>query len=326
VIPAHATNPEHSNVGYKKIHFLAYNPGDIYSPSPPSNLTDSTLKPSISPVYSSSWQGSLSLEFARRADKTILSRERVQAPLKLQRPFYPEGEQVCHGVMLHTAGGVVGGDQLSIQVQLQPDTEALLTTAAATKIYRTNGLEAEQRTHIQVDAGACLEWLPQETIVFNGALYRQQLKVELAADAIWLGWDITRLGRSARGERFTEGEWRSRTEVWQAGKPIWIDPQRLRGESESMASLHGLAGYPVVGNFALIGLPISDQLLQKVRAVSLPDSAIPFAGVTRLQSGLLCRYRGDSSAAARRWFMQIWQVLRPEYLGRPSCIPRVWQL
>lgn len=285
------------------------------------NICDAKV---LSAPSSRSWQGHLALEFARRADKTILSRSQVQAPLKVQRPFYPEGETVCHSVMLHTAGGIVGGDQLSFRVQLGPDAQALVTTAAAAKVYRSNGLEAQQTTQIQVGTGACLEWLPQEAIVFDGALYRQHLKVELAAGAIWLGWDITRLGRTARNERFLSGEWRSRTEVWQEGNLIWIDPQYVQGGSEVLDSLHGLAGYPVIGSFTLIGQSIPDELLQKVRLIERPELAQ--VGVTRLTTGLLCRYRGASTAEARQWLIGIWQLLRQECLGRAYCVPRVWQL
>lgn len=270
-----------------------------------------------------SWQGNLSLEFERRFDKTILSRSQVQAPLKVQRPFYPEGELICHSVMLHTAGGIVGGDRLAFDVQLSPEAQALVTTAAATKVYRSNGLEAQQTTQIRVAAGACLEWLPQETIVFDGARYRQQLKVELAAGATWLGWDITRLGRSARGERFASGEWRSRTEVWQDNRLIWLDPQWLQGGSEMLESLHGLAGCSVIGSFAFVGQVISDELLEKLRGSSAAPAQ---TGTTRLPLGLLCRYRGDSTAEARRWFVAIWHLLRQECLARSNCIPRVWQL
>lgn len=268
------------------------------------------------------WQGRLALEFACRADKTILSRNWVQAPLKVQRPFYPEGNAVCHSVVLHTAGGIVGGDRLTTQIQLHPDAQVLITSAAATKVYRTNGFEAQQQTHLQLAAGACLEWLPQETIVFDGALYRQQLKIELAAGAVWLGWDITRLGRSARNERFLSGEWRSRTEVWQNNQLVWLDPQWIEGGSEMLTSLHGLAGQPVIGSFALIGREISAALFAEIRALVTSEQM----GCTRLPHGLLCRYRGDSTAAARQGFMAIWQLLRQECLGRPVCIPRVWQL
>lgn len=271
-----------------------------------------------------SWQGSLALEFERQADKTILRRSQVQAPLKVQRPFYPEGEAICHSVMLHTAGGIVGGDRLSFKVQLESNAQALLTTAAATKVYRSNGLEAQQSTRIQIASGACLEWLPQEAIVFDGARFRQQTKVELAAGATWLGWDIIRLGRSARGERFLSGEWRSRTEVWQAGRLIWIDPQFVQGGGEMLEHLHGLAGFPVIGSLVLIGQTISDQMLEKLRSIK-PINPLQ-QGITRLPAGMLCRYRGESTAEARHWFIAIWLLLRQEYLSRSSCVPRVWQL
>ena len=163
----------------------------------------------------------------------------VQAPLKVQRPFYPEGESICHSVVLHTAGGIVGGDRLDLRVHLQPHTQAVITSAAAAKVYRSNGREAQQTTHLQVSDSACLEWLPQETIVFDGANYQQQLRVDLAPNAMWLGWDITRLGRSARGEQFASGMWRSQTEVWQGDQLIWVDPQIIQGGSSVMSSLHG---------------------------------------------------------------------------------------
>lgn len=180
-------------------------------------------------TQSNQWHGSLNLVFAKVQKKTGLIYNWVQAPLKVQRPFYPEGAEVCHSVVLHTAGGIVGGDRLDLNFQLQQEAKALITTAAASKIYRSNGLQARQTIGMQVDADACLEWLPQETIVFNGAIYRQDLKVELAPKATWLGWEITRFGRSARGERFLQGEWRSNTEVWQQGIPLWIDRQWLPG-------------------------------------------------------------------------------------------------
>ncbi len=268
-------------------------------------------------MASQSWRGNLTLSYALQADKTIPSRVQVQAPLKVQRPFYPEGA-VCHSVMLHTAGGIVGGDRLTVGVELQPQANALMTTAAATKVYRSTGLESEQDVMLSLDSGACLEWLPQETIVFDGAIYRQRLRVDLAAGATWLGWEMTRLGRTARGERFESGTWRSRIEVWQAGRLIWVDPQWIAGGSAMLTSSQGLANCPVVGSMALVGAEVTPEILEKARL------ACPQLGMTRLQSGLLCRYRGDSTAAARVAFIAIWQLLRPLYLGRSVCLPRVW--
>jgi urease accessory protein len=269
------------------------------------------------------WHGKLNLVYADRQGATQLIYNHQQAPLKVQRPFYPEGEKVCHSVILHTAGGMVGGDRLSSNIHLQPQAQALITTAAASKIYRSNGLQARQTIQMQVDAGACLEWLPQETILFNDAIYRQDLRVELATGASWLGWEITRFGRSARGEKFLQGEWRSHTEIWQQGVPLWIDRQWLRGNEDIFHSPHGLAGKPIVGSLVWVGGAVSGEIVEKTRSLWNGEGE---AGVSRLQHGLLCRYRGYSTSEVRNWFIDVWQMLRVSFLNRGNCIPRVWQV
>ena len=321
------------------------------------NLND--LQPALRHSTPKNWQGQLQLEFSYRSNETspdetspdeispdeispdetsldeissgstssgetVLSRSHMQAPLKVQRSFYPEGREVCHTVMLHTAGGIVGSDRLALDIRLHPRSLVLITTASAAKVYRSSGAEAQQTTQIHLAAGSRLEWLPQESIVFDGAIYRQDLRVDLEANAIWTGWEITRLGRTARGEKFSTGEWRSRTEVWQQGRPLWIDPQYLIGGSEMLNSPHGLAGYPVIGSFACIGQVVAPEQVTEARSLFMAaDSQV---GVTRLMSGLLCRYRGHSTAEARHWFTQVWHLLRPVYGGRSGCVPRVWQI
>jgi urease accessory protein len=281
------------------------------------------------PIDQAGWQGHLQLEFSRRNDETILSRSLMQAPLKIQRPFYPEGKSVCHGVMLHTAGGIVGGDRLSSQICLHANAQVLLTTAAATKVYGSSQ-KSSQVIQIQVAENAGLEWLPQETIIFDGARYRQSVRVELELGATWLGWDITRLGRSARGERFLSGEWRSHLEVWQAGQLLWVDPQWLLGGSEMLQSTHGLSGCAVVGSFGFVGRKISPEFVAEVRSLLATEgeaTEFPMAemGATRLMNGFLCRYRGSSTTEAKQRFIQVWDLLRQHYLGRSRCLPRVWQ-
>src|SRR6478672_351130 len=272
------------------------------------------------------WHGSLKLVFANCRGATQLIQNQGQAPLKVQRPFYPEGSAVCHSVVLHTAGGVVGGDRLSLNFHLQPHAHALITTAAAGKIYRSQGLAAQQSIQIQIDAGGCLEWFPQETIVFNGAIYRQDLRVELAPEATWLGWEITRFGRTARGEEFLQGEWRSHTEIWQQGRPLWIDRQWLPASQVILSSPHGLAKQPVIGTFAWIGQPVSQEIIEAARRLWDAKGYPGEAGVTQLMSGLLCRYRGAATAEVRNWFTDVWHLLRLSYLERASCPPRVWQI
>jgi urease accessory protein len=271
----------------------------------------------------SGWHGQLQLQFAADAQgRTYLAHRHARAPFKIQRPFYGE-DGVCQGVMLHTAGGVVGGDRLSTTVDLAPHTQALLTTAAANKIYGRSSKTATQTITLRLGDGAWLEWLPQELILFQGAQFHQTLRVELGDHARWLGWEITRFGRTARQETFTSGDWRSHTEVWQDGRPLWIDPQWLPGRADCLDSPHGLAGYPVVGSFAILGRSPAG-LMDTARAAWQTLGCPGDGGVTQLQSGLLCRYRGPSSTAARHWFTQVWHAAREAWSDRPPCIPRVW--
>lgn len=271
------------------------------------------------------WHGKVALKYLRRDDRTF-PQAQTQAPLKVQRPFYPEGPAVCHSVVLHTAGGMVGGDRLTYDIHLAAGTQALITTAAAAKIYSRHPQPAQVGGTLRVNAGACLEWLPQEAILFEGAQYHQNWRIELAPDAHWLGWDILRLGRTARGEQFRHGEVRSRCEVCdEDGTLIWLDTQRLIGSEELWHSPHALGGCPVIGTLVWVGALPPPSLVEAVReawaAIPQPHGV---AGVTRLQLGLLCRYRGYSTGEARRWFTTVWNCLRPFYAGRSVISPRVW--
>ncbi len=268
------------------------------------------------------WQGKLQLTYCCDRGKTQAIQHQGTAPLKVQRSFYPEGEQTCHNVILHTAGGIVGGDRLEINVVLQPQSHSVITTAAASKIYGSNGTLACQNIIQTIDSGATLEWLPQETIIFDGAVFHQNLRVELAPTATWLGWEINRFGRTARGEKFTHGEWKSATEVYRAGMPVWIDRQWLRGD-EMVDSPHSLAGYPIVGSLAWIGEPVSKDFVCETR--SLFGGEPSKIGVTRLTQGLLCRYRGDSTAEVWQWFTAVWHLLRRSFLKTSPIQLRVWQ-
>ncbi len=269
-----------------------------------------------------SWQGRLQLTYRHDRGKTQAIQHQGVAPLKVQRSFYPEGDAICHNIILHTAGGVVGGDKLQIDIELQPTARVVLTTAAAGKIYGSNGTLAEQNIVQNIAANASLEWLPQETIIFNGAIFHQHLRVNLAHTATWLGWEINRFGRTASGEKFTSGEWKSATEVYRDGKPIWIDRQWLCGD-ELIDSPHSLAGYPIVGTLAWIDRPVSRELVTEIR--SLFNGEPSKIGVTRLTQGLICRYRGDSTPEVRRWFTAVWHLLRQSFLNSNPISLRVWQ-
>ena len=287
------------------------------------------------PAARQGWHGKAELIYDQRGQKTVPTGSFTQAPLKVQRPLYPEGPEVCHSVLVHTAGGMVGGDQLTIHTQTYPHSHALITTAAANKIYGTGvGLGAavaqttpiartEQTVTLTLAPGSSVEWFPQDAIVFSGAQYRQRVRVNLAEGALWCGWDVTRFGRSAGGERFTQGHWRSDLEVWQGDLPLWVDRQQVAGGSAALDSANGLAGHAVVGTMAVVGWLPSPEQVASLRELWPRDSPGEM-GVSRLQKGVLCRYRGPSSEAAHRWFVAVWQVLRPLYLGRPAVVSRIW--
>jgi len=285
---------------------------------------------------SKSWQGSLNLTYGQRGSRTELHYSHAEAPLKVQRSFYSEGDPTCQTVMLHTAGGMVAGDRLTTTVHLQPQTQALLTTAAATKVYRSAGAIARHQIRLVLGQGATLEWLPQPMILFGQARYRQDLQVELADGASWLGWEVVRLGRTAREEEFSGGDWRSYTEVWRDELPLWIDRQWVPGHDSVLQTAHGLAGCPVVGTLAWVGQPVPSSTIAEIRQLPIEANGEPSTktssqlgnpvGVTRLEAGLVCRYRGHSTQAAQRWFLKIWQLVRSSFWNRSACLPRVWQL
>ncbi|NEO85291.1 MAG: urease accessory protein UreD [Spirulina sp. SIO3F2] len=271
------------------------------------------------------WQGELNLTYVWQPARcqTQLQRSHHQSPLKVQRSFYPEGSEVCHTVMLHTAGGIVGGDRLRIQLNLEPRAQAVLTTAAASKLYRSNGPIAHQQITATLAPGARLEWLPQETIAFRGAHYQSQMRVDLAPGATFVGWEITRFGRTARGECFDAGDWRSQLEIWQAGQLQWNDRQWLPGHAALLQSPQGLNGAVIVGTLVWLGEPVSPNLLHQVR--NLPRPLSGQTGITTsLGAGLICRYRGNSTAEVRTWLSRIWQHLRQQQWERQPVRLRIW--
>ena len=271
------------------------------------------------------WTGKLDLNYSHQDGTTKLSQAIAQAPLKIQRAFYPEGPELCHSVILHTAGGIVGGDRLVQMIELEAHSQVLLTTAAATKVYRSEGERSQQIITIKLGENAYLEWFPQETVIFNEAIYQQDLRVELAKNAVFCGWEITRLGRTARGEQFLTGDWRSRIEIWQADRPLWIDRQGLQGGVEIINSPNGLNQKAIVATFIWLGQKVKAEILTEARELGKSWVTEGEIGITQTQSeGLLCRYRGNSTTEVKHYFEAIWGLLRQSYRDRPAIRPRVW--
>src|SRR5260221_11249476 len=173
----------------------------------------------------SSWKASLALGFTFDDRKTTLSRKIHDGPLVVQKPLYPEGGEVCHAIVVHPPGGIAGGDELTLRVSVGTGGAALLTTPGAAKWYRSAGPWARQTAAFNVQG--VLEWLPQETIIFDGALAETAYDVNLGAKAGIIGWDIACLGRTGSGERFTRGSLRSSIRIRRDKRLRWFQRGRI---------------------------------------------------------------------------------------------------
>lgn len=273
-----------------------------------------------------SWQGVINLVYEYQPQETKVKSVFSQAPFKIQQSFYPEGKSICHSVILHTAGGIAGDDILSQNIHLCPQSQVLITTPSATKIYRCQEKKAIQDITIQLDHNSYLEYLPQEAIAFNQANFEQKMRVNLAENACYLGWEIIRFGRSARGEIFNQGKWLNYLEIYRENKPIWFDRQCFFGESNLFYSLNGLRKKPVLGNLVYIISEDLDDYIFSLRHLLREKYGNNLClGITALQEGLLCRYLGDSVSKAKEYFIFIWQFLREKRGFNGNFKPRLWQ-
>lgn len=271
------------------------------------------------------WQAELALDFERRGGRTVLSRNAHSGPLVVQKALYPEGEALCHTVILHPPGGIAGGDRLTIEVAAGPGAEVLLTTPGATKWYKANSLTAAQATRVRAGAGAIVEWLPLETIVFDGADARSTLAVDLAGGARAAGWEVVAFGRGAAGERFARGRFRQSIELRRDGALLWAEYGSVQGGDPLLSSPAGFAGRTVSGLLWVCADPVPEDVLAACRDAAREFPGRLLAGVTCLPGGLLlARCLGDSTEQVRQYLLQAWRLLRPGYAGRQAVMPRLW--
>ncbi len=275
------------------------------------------------PVHLRSWRAELALHYERRGPRTVLAERRHDGPLAVQKPLYPEGDAVCHTIILHPPAGIAGGDELDIRCDAAEGAHVLLTTPGAGKWYRSAGPWARQRLGFRVKTGACLEWLPQETIVFDGALGDMASQIDLASGARYIGWEILCLGRTGSGERYDHGNCRLHTEIRRDGKLLWFEKGSVEAGGRIGASPAGLGGHSVCATMIACGDPIDAALLAQCREQTADDTGI---AMTLLPGPLLViRHLGDSGAAARRHFEKLRACLRPALTGRTAVEPRIWR-
>lgn len=269
------------------------------------------------------WLARLELDIAFDGGASIVGRNRHQGPLRVQKPLYPEGAQTVHAIVVHPPGGIRAGDRLEIALKVGPEAHAFLTSPGATKWYRSddagdcNGA-ACQSVQLAAGEGAALEWMPQETIYFNGAHAVQHHIVHLGAGARYIGCEVMCFGRQASGERFEHGRLRLHSEIWCASQLLWYEQARIEAGSEGFNGPFGLDGATVCATLTAVGSPVPAALQAQVRALD------PALGASQLKSVFIARLLCGDSEHARAVMTRVWQLLRPHLIGRPAILPRIW--
>jgi urease accessory protein len=269
-------------------------------------------------LFIPSWHAKLELAYGRSGANTRPTLRRHCGPLRVQKHLYAEGPEVCQHIIVHPPGGIAGGDRLDVDVSVGAEAWAQLTSPGAAKWYRAQG-PAYQQLNLRVAAGATLEWLPQETIVYSGAQAELSTQIDLAGDAQLCYWDMVALGRPASGERFDSGHLQAQLDIRRDGQLIWHERQRILGNDGLLDSAIGLAGQPVFATLLITG-QIDDELLARCRA--LPTHVR--GDLSQLPGLVVARCLASEALHARAWLIDLWRLLRPTLLGREALPPRIW--
>jgi urease accessory protein len=298
-------------------------------------MPDCTKSPNtIDDVGADAWHARLALGFTDDAGTTRLTERVHSGPLRVQKALYPEGGAVCHAIVVHPPGGVVGGDQLGITARVGDRARAFLSTPGAAKWYKANGRGggqcAGQRVALHAGLDASIEWMPQESIFFDQAEVALEHEVTLAAGAAYIGCEILCLGRRASGETFKSGKITQRSAIRRDGKLIWWEQGALQGAGALQGSALGFDGRSVCATLIAVGAPagapagapLTAAALAALREIVVGGEAR--FGVTQTRDVLVARYLGDDSEAARRAMLEVWQRVRPHLIGRAGLVPRIW--
>ena len=280
------------------------------------------------------WLANYQAELVYLDDKTRLGKTSHFGPLRVQRAFYPEGNICAHLYLLHPPGGLVAGDYLTIGLHLKSHAQALMTTPSAGKIYN-NITERKQfqKVSLKIDNGAVLEWMPQETLVFDGAEGELITEVELNDNAQFMGWDIVCLDRPSSEDWFERGRIRQVISIQRNGVPLFIERNTISAKGDIMQDKAGLAKQAVFGSFILTNdaekIPELDEeqreALEKLAALTAESGqAKGLIAVTHKPGLVIVRYLGPCADNAKKVFIKYWQWMRPFVNGRDACAPRIW--
>ena len=272
------------------------------------------------------WHAQLQLDYRHEADRTV-ARHRHEGPLRILQSLYPEGDAVCHNVLVHPPGGLVGGDTLDLRISAADKAHGLITTPGATRFYRSDGELALQRTHITLTQEARLEWLPLEAICYNHCHAENHLTLTLAPQAELMGWDVIALGLPHANQPFEAGHFLQHIEV----PGVWLERGHLRGDDHRfMNGPLGLAGQRCLASlFFVAGSKLERtrraQALELARDVIAAHALHPSAGATSPDGQVVVvRVLAPQVESAMHLLRRVWAAWRQHFWQLSAVSPRIW--
>lgn len=267
--------------------------------------------------------GVAELGFVRRGEATRLAHLFQRAPCRVLMPHSEAGDPP-QAVLLTTSGGLADGDRITLSLSLGPQAMATITTQAAEKIYRArDDAPARLRARVDVASGAWLEWLPQETILFDGARFDRRTTAEVAPGGRLLACEMVAFGRAASGERLTKGFLHDAWDIRRDGKLIWRDALRLDGEiAQIMTESAGFGGANAMASALYVGDDAAGHVVAARGLIGDQDGIR--GGVTLVNGVLLARWLGEARGV-RAALTDYLANLRAVVAGLPARLPRVWQ-
>ena len=274
------------------------------------------------------WRADLKLDYTLESQRTV-ARYLHQGPLRILQSLYPEGDQICHNVLVHPPGGLVGGDTLDIQVNVAEGAHALVSTPGATRFYKSGGQAALQQVTATLAPGARLEWLPLEAIAYNDCEATNRAIFNLAPSSELMAWDVTALGLPSSDMAFTKGHFQQHLEI----PGVWLERGNLRGDDTRwLNSPLGLAGQKCLASLVFA----SGHNIEPQRAAQALEAAreVLEAHPLRLQAGVTCahpqvivlRVMSPLVEPSMDLLKKVWAVWRHTLWALPSTPPRIWSV
>ncbi len=276
------------------------------------------------------WHASLQLDYKRDASSTAprtVAHFRHDGPLRILQSLYPEGDAICHNVLVHPPGGLVGGDTLDIRVSVGENAHGLVTTPGATRFYRSEANLAAQRVQVDMAAGSRLEWLPLEALAYNDCKALNHATFKLAPGAELIGWDVTAFGLPNAQQPYLRGRFQQHLEI----PGVWLERGLVDATDASlMDGPLGMAGHRCLATlFFATGTPLTRErrelVLEAARHVMDAHGLRDTAGATSPHDQVIAvRVLAPVVEPAMDLLRQVWRAWRRELWQLDGEQPRIW--